>query len=334
MPEVSVIVPCYNEKSTIRMLLDALNHQTYSRQKLEIIISDGMSTDGTRAEIKAWHAENMDLNVRIVDNPKKNIPSGINRAIEVAQGEFLVRLDAHSIPNSDYIEKCVNALQEGRGDNVGGIWKILPGHENSIARSISAAATHPFGVGGVQYRVGGKAQSVDTVPFGAYRQELVKQIGLYDEALLSNEDYEYNVRIRNAGGVVWFDPEIQSTYISRSTFRDLARQYWRYGYWKFQMLRRYPKTIRLRQGLPPLFILCFSILIFLSFYFDVAIWILGFVFIVYSMALLMAGIQSAQKFGSLAMLIGVPFAILIMHFTWGLAFIWSFIKTIFTKMEK
>jgi succinoglycan biosynthesis protein ExoA len=333
MPEVSVIVPCYNEEATICMLLDSLSLQTFAGQNIEIIISDGMSTDRTRAEIRAWQEEHKDVNIRIVDNPNKNIPSGLNRAIQSAQGEFLVRLDAHSIPNEDYIEKSVNALKEGRGDNVGGIWRIVPGNDNLIARSIAAAAAHPLGVGGVQYRIGGQAQSVDTVPFGAFHLKLVKRIGLYDETLLSNEDYEYNARIRNEGGVVWFDPEIQSKYISRSTFRDLARQYWRYGYWKFQMLWRYPKTIRLRQGLPPLFLLILLFLIVLSLFFYPAIWILSLVILFYTSALLVAGIQSALKYGSSSMLVGVPFAILVMHFSWGSAFLWSFIKTLICKME-
>ena len=148
MPQVSIIIPCYNEQATIQLLLDALYAQTFSRNEMEIIISDGMSEDGTRAAITAWQHENPELAVRVVDNPKRAIPSAINRAIEAAEGEFIVRLDAHSMPKDDYVERSVEALREGRGDNVGGIWQIEPGRPGWVPHSISAAACPPIGVGG------------------------------------------------------------------------------------------------------------------------------------------------------------------------------------------
>ncbi len=332
--QASVIIPCFNEQSTIRLLLDSLYNQTYPRREMEVIISDGMSTDKTRAEIAAWMDENPDLVIRVVDNIKQSIPSGVNRAIEAAQGEFIVRLDAHSMPNKDYIERSITILKEGLGDNVGGVWRIIPGGDSKIACSIASAASHPLGVGGAQYRVGGQAQAVDTVPFGAFRRDLVEQIGLYDETLLSNEDYEYNARIRKAGGVVWFDPNIQSTYFARSTLRDLGIQYWRYGYWKLQMLRNYPETIRWRQGLPPLLVFSFFCLGLLSIWFSWAFLLLILEIAIYSLALVLAGIQLTKQHAKRYMLVGVPLAISTMHFSWGMAFLWSCIHTIFGKTDK
>ncbi|MFC1997932.1 glycosyltransferase family 2 protein [Chloroflexota bacterium] len=333
MPQVSVIIPCYNEKATIRLLLDALIVQTYPRQEMEVIVADGMSTDGTRIEIATWSIENPTLVIRVVDNLKRAIPSGINRAIEAAQGEFIIRLDAHSLPNQDYVQLCVNALQNGRGDNVGGIWRIQHRGDGFVARSIAAAAAHPLGVGGAQYRVGGRPQAVDTVPFGAFRRDLVDRIGLYDELLLSNEDYEYNARIRKTGGVVWFDPQIQSTYFARSTFRDLARQYWRYGYWKLQMLRRYPETIRWRQGLPPLLVLSFLCLGLLSIWFMWARWVLIIETLLYGLSTVIAGLQLGKKHASWQMIGGVPLSIITMHFSWGTGFLWSILKSLLSRTE-
>jgi cellulose synthase/poly-beta-1,6-N-acetylglucosamine synthase-like glycosyltransferase len=328
MIQVSVIVPCYNEQPTIRLLLDALYQQTFPRSEMEVVIADGMSEDGTRAEIEAWQAENPELTVRVVDNQKRSIPSGLNQAIEAAEGAFIVRLDAHSMPNLDYVERSIAALKIGNGDNVGGAWRIQPGGNGEVAKSIAVAAAHPLGVGGAQYRVGGQAQAVDTVPFGAFRKEIFDRVGFFDETLLSNEDYEYNARIRKAGGVVWFDPKIQSVYFARSTFKDLARQYWRYGYWKSQMLRRYPETIRWRQGLPPLFVLSVLGLGLLSLGFEWARGLLLIETLVYGLVLLLAGLQVAIRHRDLRLLIGVPLAIFTMHFSWGLAFIWSLMITI------
>jgi glycosyltransferase involved in cell wall biosynthesis len=333
MPQVSIIIPCYNERSTICLLLDAIYAQTFPRQEMEVVIADGMSDDGTRDEIVTWQVENPELTVRVVDNLRRAIPSGVNRAIEAAQGEFVVRLDAHSMPNPDYVERSVKALQEERGDNIGGAWRIQPGGAGWVAESIAMAAAHPLGVGGAQYRVGGQPQAVDTVPFGAFRRELFDHIGFYDETLLSNEDYEYNARIRKAGGVVWFDPNIQSIYFSRATIKDLARQYWRYGYWKVHMLRRYPETIRWRQGLPPLLVLSFLGMGLLSIWFSWARWLWFSETIVYSLALVLAGMQLAFRHQNFHVLIGVPVAIFTMHFAWGMAFIWSFVKIILARLD-
>ena len=255
MPKVSVIVPCYNEQSTIRLLLDAIHQQTFPRAEMEVVIADGMSTDGTRDEIAKFQAGFPDLTVRVVDNTLRNIPSGLNRAIESSHGEIILRLDAHSKPYPDYIANSVKALEEGRGDNVGGVWEIHPGADTWIAKSISVAAAHPLGVGDAMYRHAKQAAVVDTVPFGAFKRELIDRIGKFDETLLTNEDYEFNARIRKANGRIWLDPSIRSVYFARSNLVELARQYWRYGYWKWRMLRRYPDTLRWRQALPPLFVL-------------------------------------------------------------------------------
>src|SRR5262245_55629129 len=135
--KVSVIVPCYNEQATIRSLLEALREQTFSRTDMEVIISDGMSTDRTREAITAFQNDFSDLVVQVLDNPLRSIPSAVNHAIEASHGEIIVRLDAHSKPYPDYIENCVRDLEAGRGSNVGGVWEIQPSANTWIAKSIA-----------------------------------------------------------------------------------------------------------------------------------------------------------------------------------------------------
>ena len=331
-PKVSVIIPCYNEQATIHLLLDALNAQSYPQKQMEIVIADGMSTDRTREEIAVFQGSHPAMTIRVVDNPKRNIPSALNRAIEAARGMMIVRLDGHSIPRADYVERCVQALSAGLGDNVGGIWEIRPGGSGRLARAIAFAAAHPLGVGDAGYRVGSQARSVDTVPFGAFHRDLVDRIGYFDESLLSNEDYEFNVRIRQAGATVWLDPEIRSVYFARSNLAALARQYWRYGYWKLRMLLRYPDTFRWRQ-LSGAFVLTWLGLGFLSIWFVWARWLLLVEFIIYGTALLYTGIGSAYRNRDLAALFGVPLAIAVMHFSWGTAFLWSLVEFMFTPKK-
>ena len=329
-PLVSIIVPCYNEQATIRVLLEAIYAQTTPRQALEVVIADGMSTDGTREEILAFMISHPDLDVRVVDNLAGTIPAGLNRAIEEAEGTYIVRLDAHSKPYPDYVERCVSDLEAGCGDNVGGVWIIQPGCESWQARSIAVAAAHPFGVGDARYRIGGEAQAVDTVPFGSYARALVERIGAYDESLLSNEDYEFNVRVRESGGVVWINPAIKTVYFARRTMGALARQYWRYGYWKMRMLRRYPDTFRWRQ-LAGAFVLSFLILGLLGIWFPLARWFLVLELSLYVLVLLTAGIQRAFQEQDFALSFGVPLAIATMHFSWGSAFLFSLVSLTFRK---
>lgn len=331
MPSISIIIPCYNEQTTIRKLLDAIYVQSTPRIDLEVIIVDGMSTDGTRAEIAAFVDSHPDLHIAIVDNLKRSIPASLNCALKAAQGEFIIRLDAHSMPYPDYIERCVAALEAGLGENVGGSWEIRPGLESRMGRSIALAAAHPIGVGDALYRHATKAGTVDTVPFGAFKRGLLARVGFYDESLLSNEDYEFNARIRKAGGKIWFDPSIRSVYFSRAHLIGLASQYFRYGYWKWRMLRRFPGTLRWRQGLPPLFVLSLAGFALLAVFLPLFRLILGAELVLYVLVLAFVGIREALRRGQAFLVLGFPLAVSTMHICWGSGFLWSMIKGIFSN---
>jgi succinoglycan biosynthesis protein ExoA len=332
-PSVSIIVPCYNEQATIRLLLGAILAQNYPQSKMDVVIADGLSQDKTLAVIAEFQKEHPSPPVIVVNNYRRTIPSSLNLAIEKAKGEIIVRLDAHSMPIPEYIERCVQTLEEGKGSCVGGIWKIRPGGEGWIAQSIAAAAAHPLGVGDAMYRLEAKPGAVDTVPFGAFRRNLIETIGGFDETLLTNEDYEFNTRIRQNGGVVWLNPSIRSTYIARATFAELAKQYWRYGYWKFKMLSRYPKTVRWRQALPPLFVLSLICLPIFSIFLTSARFLLLIEIIFYLLVLAGAGITLAFRQHKLLIAPGLVYAIITMHLTWGSGFLWSLVSSPFRKND-
>ncbi len=322
-PTVSIIVPCFNEEKRIHTLLDAIFAQTYPRELLDVTIADGHSTDKTREVIAQFQREHPDLKITVIDNDARTIPAGVNRAIAASRGEIILRLDGHSGPYPDYVEKSVAALENGKGQNVGGVWEIRPGAETWVARSIAIAAAHPLGVGDALYRHAKQAAVVDTVPFGAWKRSLVEEIGGYDESLLSNEDYEFNARIRQSGGKIWLDPAIRSLYFARPTLNALARQYWRYGFWKFRMLRRYPATLRWRQALPPLFVLSLLGGAFLAPAWPVFGWLLTFELLAYFGILGLAGLRSTIQHRGAFLLFGLPLAITVMHVAWGSGFLWS-----------
>jgi len=317
MPLVTVVVPCYNEQETIGLLLQAIYAQSFPLAELEVVIADGLSTDQTRQQIQNFQRKHHDLVVRVVDNVRRTIPSGLNAAIRAAEGQIIIRLDAHSIPYPDYIAQCEAALRSGCGDNVGGLWEILPGSKNWLAKSIAVAAALPLGAGDARYRIGGAAQAVDTVPFGAFYRSLVERIGYFDETLLTNEDYEFNVRIRRSGGRVWMDPMIRSKYFARSTLGALWRQYWRYGFWKAQMLRRYPSTLRWRQAIPPVLVLSLFLFSVAALWLPVFRWLLVSEVMIYCLAVIIAGFQGAVKDRFWPHLVGIPLALWVMHLAWG-----------------
>jgi succinoglycan biosynthesis protein ExoA len=330
-PKVSIIVPCYNEEATIRHLLDSILAQTYPREQMEVVIADGLSTDATRMLVATFQREHPDLPVKIVENSVRAIPSALNLAINNASGEIIVRLDAHSAPIPEYVARCVEVLGSGKGANVGGVWEIKPGAQTWVAESIAAAAAHPLGVGDAMYRLNAKASAVDTVPFGSFRRSLIEKIGAFDETLLANEDYEFNARVRQSGGVVWLEPSIRSIYFARSTFGALARQYWRYGFWKWRMLARYPSTLRWRQALPPLFVAALLGLGVLSAWFVLARIVIALQIIFYLTVLIFAGLILAIKKQKFTLVFGLPLAIATMHMSWGSGFLWSMTISWFTK---
>src|SRR3990170_2993828 len=330
---VSILIPCYNERRTIAGLLEAIRRQSYPLDQIEVIVADGLSTDGTRDVIRHFAQAHPELQIAMVDNPRRIIPAALNRALAQAKGEVLIRLDAHAVPYPDYVERSVAALLREQAANAGGIWEIQPAAEGWMARAIAAAASHPLGAGDAGYRVGSQAGEVDTVPFGAFRREWLERGGGYDERLQTNEDYELNVRLRRAGGRIWFDPSIRSVYYARPDIPQLWRQYYRYGFWKARMLLRYPGSIRWRQALPPLFVLSALVLAGAGFSFLIARWILGLQLGAYILATSAAGLRLGNLRKDAGLAIGLPLALWTMHTAWGAAFLISLVTSLGSRRE-
>ena len=332
-PKVSIIVPCFNEKRTIAMLLQAILNQSFPVSDLEVVIADGLSSDGTREVVHEFAESNPSLSINLVDNPKRNIPAALNVALDQAKGEFIIRLDAHSVPRPDYVSLCIEVLETTAAANVGGAWEIKPSSDGWVARSIAAAASHPLGAGDARYRYRGDAGEVDTVPFGAFRRSWVDRVGGFNEELLSNEDYEYNYRLRKAGGKIWFDPRIQSVYFARNDLRNLMLQYLRYGYWKAVMLAQNPSSIRWRQALPALFVLGLLSLSGLALFFPIARIFLVIYIGVYGVVTLGFGIFEATRKRDLGLVVGFPIALWTMHLSWGTAFFVGTLKLIYGRLR-
>ncbi|MGH9958146.1 MAG: glycosyltransferase family 2 protein, partial [Pyrinomonadaceae bacterium] len=250
---VSVVIPCYNEERFIGNALEQLAHQ-FEPERYEIIVVDGLSDDNSRAVIEDFRKRQPNLSVSLVENPARNIPTALNLGIAAAKGNIIARMDAHAVPSNGYIRRCVEVLQSGTAGAVGMPCKVRAGAQTLVARAIAAAVSHPFGIGDAKYRLGAGGppqESVDTVAFACFRKSVWKELGGYNESLHTNEDYDFNYRVRQSGRQVILDRAGHCDYFARTTIRKLGAQYWRYGGWKAQMVRLHPRSIKVRHLVAP-----------------------------------------------------------------------------------
>jgi glycosyltransferase involved in cell wall biosynthesis len=247
--DISVIVPCRNEAKHIRLFLDSLLSQEMGGKQWEAIIADGMSTDGTRRIIDEYMSRGP---IRRIDNPEQIVSTGLNRAILLARGEFILRMDMHTEYAPDYVRRCVETLVATGAWNVGGPARTKA--DRWKPRAIAAAFHSPFACGGARFHDEQYEGWVDTVTYGCWRKSTLDQLGLFDESLVRNQDDELNLRITRAGGRIWQSPKIVSWYHPRPNLRDLFRQYFQYGFWKVAVIRKHRLPASWRHLVPGAFV--------------------------------------------------------------------------------
>ena len=245
-PSLSVVMPVREEAEHLREAVEAVLAQTYPG-RLELVVAVAPSRDDS--ELVADRLAADDPRVKVVPNPDGTTPSGLNRAIEAASGEVIARVDAHALLTSGYLTAAVEILEATGAANVGGVQRAV-GTE-PLQRAVARAMSSRFGTGDARYHYGGEPGPADSVYLGVFRSELLRELGGFDERLLRNQDYELNIRIRNRGAIVWFDPRLEVVYRPRSSLSGLASQYWQYGRWKRVTLRQHPGSLRWRQLVPP-----------------------------------------------------------------------------------
>jgi glycosyltransferase involved in cell wall biosynthesis len=243
---VSVIVACRNEIAHIHNFLDSLCRQASGGTKIEVLIADGMSDDGTRQVLELY--KRIVLPLRVIDNPDRIVSAGLNAAIRAARGEIIIRMDAHTEYAPDYICRCLEVLNETNADNVGG--PALTRANGYMAHAIALAYHARFTCGGAKFHDAEYEGYVDTVPYGCWRKSTLERIGLFDEGLSRNQDDELNLRLISSGGKIWQSPIIASWYRPRDRLTALFHQYFQYGFWKVSVLRKHGKPASWRHLIP------------------------------------------------------------------------------------
>jgi glycosyltransferase involved in cell wall biosynthesis len=302
-PSLDVIIPAAKAAGSIGDTIDSIKSQGYPSLGAIVVASHDEET----GEVARRHG------AEVVPNPSGLTPTGLNLALAATTAEIVARVDAHSTLPAGYLQRAVATLLESGADNVGGMQ--VPIGTTGWETAIAAAMASRFGAGDAKHRVGGGAGPVDTVYLGVFRRATLERLGGYDETFARNQDYELNHRIRESGGVVWFDPELRVAYRPRGSLSELARQYFQYGQWKREFTRRHPGSLRWRQLAPPSLVALLLPALVTGLWWPPA-WLLPAGYVA---SLIIIGLGKLPRLGVPAL--GVAPALATMHLSWGLGFL-------------
>lgn len=324
---VSALLVTRNEQAYIEKAMMSLINQTYPKDRYEIVVIDGESTDDTlkivKKLIEQYRTDSFDI--RVINNPKHILASGWNLGIEDAKGDYVVRIDAHAEAAKDFIEKNVETmLKASDAVCVGGklTTMSLDGDDDIISKVLSS----PFGVGNSSFRVSDEAGYADTAVYGLYKKEIFERVGYFNEKYVRNQDIELHSRIRAAGGKFYFNPQINCVYYSRNTVKKMVKQAFGNGKWNMVLLKNQNSALRLRHLVPfafVLFLIATTVLGFFSRYFwflEIGVLLLHLVLGLYAATKKTKNISEALK---------MPFLFLLLHLSYGT----GYLAGIFTKID-
>ncbi len=311
-PGVSVVLPILNEERFLADAISAILAQEYPGE-LEVILALGPSKD--RTDEIAGKLHEMDPRVVLVSNPTGKTAAGLNAAIAAAKFEIICRIDGHAEISKSYIRDAVEIMQGSDAVNVGGIMAAVG--KNSFENAVARAMRSPIGVGGARFHVGGSAGPADTVYLGVFKKSALHAAGGYDERFIRAQDWELNFRLREAGGVIWFDPRLAVIYRPRPNLRALAKQYFEYGRWRRAVSRHHKGTVNYRYLAPPLATLAIALSIITGLLVHP---LLLFPALSYASAILFASLLIGKSWSERVIL---PAVLTTMHISWGIGFITS-----------
>ena len=290
---VSVIVPCRDEKETIRLCLRSILAQEEPEGGFEVIVVDGMSVDGTTEILQEMAAG--DPRLRIIRNPLRSTPAAFNLGIRRSRGAYVALMGAHNSYAPDYLRQCLAVARETLADNVGG--SMIARGETPLQRAIALAHHSRFACGGARWHNPAYEGEADTVFGGFYRREVLLHLGLFDETLLRNQDDELNLRLTRTGGRIWHSPRIRSWYHPRADLQALFRQYLQYGYWRMRVVRKHRLPGSCRQLVPGCFVLGLLVLPVFGVFLKPFLWLWVTMVALYAIALLSTSLFLARHHG-------------------------------------
>lgn len=322
-PLVSIVIPMLNEVEAIERCIRSILDQDYPIDKIEIVVVDGMSTDGSRGKVNELARQYG--HIKLYDNEKRRTPVALNIGARNASGEVVIILGAHTRIDKYFVSTNIKYMNELGVKCTGGTQKNVG--DTYLQRAVGYGMGSAFGMPSAPYRFFPKKRFVDTVVYAAYRKELFDEIGYFDEELHISEDAEFNWRIRQAGHKIFYTPEIVSYYYPRKNLRGLFRQFFNYGILRVNVIKKHFDAFKLIHALPPIFILAVLILSVLSFAKPVYGSIMLGLIALYLIYLLIGSLGTVIKLKKLSYFPILPFVFLTMQISWGLGFIVGVFKT-------
>ncbi|EKQ55556.1 MULTISPECIES: glycosyltransferase family 2 protein [unclassified Clostridium] len=326
---VSIVIPCRNEEKYIKDCITSFLDQSYPKELLTIIVSDGMSTDNTRNIIKELQKDNN--NVVLLENEGLTAPKGMNLGIKYSKSDIIIIFGAHAYADKDFVAENVKALENKEVGCAGGLITTI--NDSIKGAAIAEGMSCPFGVGNALFRFAEKECFVDTVAFGAYRRELLNEIGYFDEELVRNQDDELNYRVVKSGAKILLSPKIKSTYFGRGDLKKLWKQYFQYGFWKVRVIQKHKKPAALRHLIPMLFVLFLAVggtLSIFSKFIRIPYLLILALYVIMDL-IFSAKISAAKKMGYFKYLI---FTFPILHISYGLGFLLGIVNFYLFKNSK
>ena len=311
-PGVSVVLPILNEERFLTDAITAILAQKYGGE-LEVILALGPSKDRTNEIAAQLHAK--DSRVVLVENPTGRTAAGLNAAIAKARFEIICRIDGHAEISKSYIADAVEIMQSKNAVNVGGVMAAVgkTPFEDAVARAMRS----PIGVGGARFHIGGEAGPADTVYLGVFKKSALIAAGGYDERFIRAQDWELNFRLREGGGLIWFDPRLEVVYRPRPNLKTLSRQYFEYGRWRRAVTRQHKGTVNFRYLAPPIATLIITASLITGFVLHPLFFIPA---LTYASAILMSSLAIGKKWSER---ITLPAVLTTMHISWGIGFLTS-----------
>lgn len=330
LPSISVIIPCRNEEKFIKSCLESIVHSDYPADKLEVLVVDGMSDDRTRSIASAC-AQGYPA-IKLLDNPRKITPVALNIGVENATGEVILRVDAHSRVEKDYLRRCAETLESSGASNVGGRIETHPREPGLMGDAIARCLSHRFGSGNSDFRVGREELAeTDTVFGGCYRREVFERVGLFNENLARGQDFEFNRRLRTSGGRIVLDPRIVSHYYIHSDLPAFWRHNFQDGAWAvlpFAHTKYLPVTWR--HLVPLVFVAALLGSSAFALISSGLRWIPPAILATYSAATAIASVQVAKRANDIRYLAVMPLVFAVRHFAYGLGSCWGLIRLLAT----
>ena len=328
LPRVTILVPCRDEVRFIEDCLRSIVENDYPEDRLQVLVVDGRSTDGT-AEIIDRFSQTHHSVIRI-ENPARITPTALNLGIAAADGDYIIWMSAHNRYDPTYIRTCVEWAERTGADNVGGGIVTEPRHPNYFGRAVAEVLTSRFGVGNSTFRTSAsKPVWVDTVFGGCYRHDVFDRVGLFNERLVRGQDLEFNLRLRRAGLRTLFVPEIRSTYYARSQPLEFAKHNWTNGVWAILPFR-YSEIVPIspRHLVPMALVIGILLTTIFGFVPHGSWWPFALLIGAYSAFLLAGTVVIARRQRNLRVVLRLPLVFAILHFAYGAGSLWGALRSV------